>query len=36
MPKFFINNENLNGTATPIVNENAKHIGSVLRDKIGD
>ena len=36
MPKFFINNENINYHTITIVGENAKHIGSVLRAKIGD
>ncbi len=36
MPKFFVNSENINDHTITLEGENAKHIGSVLRAKIGD
>lgn len=36
MPKFFVNSENINDHTITLEDENAKHIGSVLRAKIGD
>lgn len=36
MPKFFVNSENINDHTITLDGENAKHIGSVLRAKIGD
>lgn len=36
MPKFFVNSDNINDHTITLDGENAKHIGSVLRAKIGD
>ncbi len=36
MPKFFVKSENINDHIITLDGENAKHIGSVLRSKIGD
>lgn len=36
MPKFFVNKENINDHIIYLDGDNAKHIGNVLRAKIGD
>lgn len=36
MPKFFVNSDSINDHTITLEDENAKHIGNVLRSKIGD
>lgn len=36
MPKFFVNSDSINDHTITLEDENAKHIGNVLRGKIGD
>ena len=36
MPKFFVNSDSINDHTITLEDENAKHIGNVLRNKIGD
>lgn len=36
MPKFFVSKENINDHIITLEGDNAKHIGNVLRAKIGD
>lgn len=36
MPKFFVKSKNINDHTVILENDNARHIGSVLRGKIGD
>lgn len=36
MPKFFVSNDNINDHIITLDGENARHIGSVLRAKLGD
>ncbi len=36
MPKFFVKSENIDDHTITLENDNARHIGSVLRSKVGD